>query len=301
MEKIEFPLLQPQDIEVKPKKITKTGALLLLYKTARTDAKILDDVLGPLNWSNENVVLDGVLYCKIGIRLKETDSFVWKMDCGVESAQEDGQEKKAESSDSFKRACSRLGIGRELYTSPQIWAEVATVQDSRGNWALKDRDAKYVVTNIEYDKPSRTIIALTICNAKTGVCVFDWTLPQNEAMKKKMNKITANQTAEASQSSASVAEVSANNTTADSAVSILNELVLKNGIDPEEFTLTELKFNIGLMAKKSKEKTHSMDVYNQIVEQNSGRADFKCKNATQADREILLGIYKDLVKGGYNG
>lgn len=281
MEKINFPLLQPQDIEVKVKQITKTGALLLLYKTARTDAKILDDVLGPLNWTNENVVLDGVLYCKVGIRLNEKDDFVWKMDCGVESAQEDGQEKKAESSDSFKRACSRLGIGRELYTSPAIWASVATEQDPQNpkKWNLKDRNAKYIVTDIKYDENSRTIIALTICNARTGVTVFNWSLPQTDAMRKKMNKVNFDAGTEKEEG------------VVDSSIAL----------DPTTLSLEELQKGIGEMAKIVRKRDGNADKYKEIVAKAAGVEDFKCSKATEADKDKLINIYKALVEGGYNG
>ena len=48
-----FPALTADQIEVKVKKVTQSGALLLLYKTARTDYDILDDVLGPDGWKVE--------------------------------------------------------------------------------------------------------------------------------------------------------------------------------------------------------------------------------------------------------
>lgn len=295
MKKINFPLLQPQEIEVKVKQVTKTGALLLLYKTARTDAKILDDVLGPLNWTNENVVLDGVLYCKVGVRLDEGDEFVWKMDCGVESAQEDGQEKKAESSDSFKRACSRLGIGRELYTSPAIWASVATEQDPQNpkKWYLKDRNAKYIVTDIKYNESSRTIIALTICNARTGVRVFNWELPQNEAMRKKMNKIDFNDlTDQVETSKIETTEVG---------TSKVEETAQPIQLDLESKSLDELKVGIGQMAKVMRTKDGNINKYKEIVKTATGVEDFKCNKATEEDKDKLINVYKALVEGGYNG
>ena len=160
---IEFPLLKKEDILVKVKQVTKAGALLLLYKTARTDAKYLDEVLGPMNWTNDYVEIKNNLYCRIGIREKEDQEFVYKMDCGIESDQDDGQEKKAEASDAFKRCASKLGIGRELYTSPQIWAAVNTVQKGE-KWFLEDKTAKYYVSKIEYDEKSRTIIKQINCS-----------------------------------------------------------------------------------------------------------------------------------------
>lgn len=98
---IKFPLLTADDIEVKVKQCTKSGVLLLLYKTARTDARILDEAVGPMNWECQYAEIKSNLYCGVGIREKEDQEFVWKWDCGIESDQDDGQEKKAEASDAL--------------------------------------------------------------------------------------------------------------------------------------------------------------------------------------------------------
>ena len=65
--KIEFPLLTPDDIEVKVKQITAKGAVALLYKTARVDMEMLDRVVGCMNWQRESTVVNGNLYCTISI------------------------------------------------------------------------------------------------------------------------------------------------------------------------------------------------------------------------------------------
>lgn len=98
---IKFPLLTADDIEVKVKQCTKAGVLLLLYKTARTDARILDEAVGAMNWECRYAEIKSNLYCGVGIREKEDQEFVWKWDCGIESDQDDGQEKKAEASDAL--------------------------------------------------------------------------------------------------------------------------------------------------------------------------------------------------------
>ena len=68
MNEIRFPLLTPEQIEVKVKKCTQKGALLLLYKTARTDMDLLDRVVGPENWDDDYKEIKGNLYCGIAIR-----------------------------------------------------------------------------------------------------------------------------------------------------------------------------------------------------------------------------------------
>ena len=62
----EIRLLRADEIEVKVKQVTQKGAILLLYKNARTDMNILDEVYGAENWTNEYKEIGGVLFCGIG-------------------------------------------------------------------------------------------------------------------------------------------------------------------------------------------------------------------------------------------
>lgn len=106
-------------------KENKCCAIYLLYKDARCDMNILDETVGVENWQRNHEVINGKLYCNVGINCKgerEFDNWVWKQDVGTESNTE---AEKGQASDSFKRACFNWGIGRELYTSPliKIWLE----------------------------------------------------------------------------------------------------------------------------------------------------------------------------------
>lgn len=148
--------LEPNEIEVKVKQVTGKGCLLLLFKNARTDMAILDETFGPQNWQCDYKTINGVLYCGIGVAYNNNGNitWVWKWDCGVESrADEDGNEKKGEASDAFKRAGFKWGIGRELYTAPFIWAKVETIflKDSN-KWVLKNPFQKFIVDSIEYNE-----------------------------------------------------------------------------------------------------------------------------------------------------
>lgn len=148
--------LKANEINVKVKQVTEKGCLLLLYKDARVDMQILDEEVGPQNWQCDYKTINGVLYCGIGIAKNDNGqtSWVWKWDCGIESkADEDGNEKKGEASDAFKRAGFKWGIGRELYTTPFIWAKVPTknIGKETDKWVLVDRYQKFFVDNIEYN------------------------------------------------------------------------------------------------------------------------------------------------------
>lgn len=115
--------LRADEIEVRVGTITKKGASLLLYKDARCDMNILDEVYGIGGWQREHRVVNDNLYCGIGIWNNEINQWVWKWDCGTESFTE---KEKGEASDSFKRAAFNIGIGRELYTSGFIFVPCET-------------------------------------------------------------------------------------------------------------------------------------------------------------------------------
>lgn len=133
---MKFPSLRAEDVDARVSQVyldRKTpGIMALLYKDARCDMRMLDDVVGPENWQREHYECKGNLFCRVGINVsylhpEQEPRWVWKSDCGAESNTE---AQKGEASDSFKRACFNWGIGRELYTAPPIWI---TQYDKKGN------------------------------------------------------------------------------------------------------------------------------------------------------------------------
>lgn len=170
---MEFRLLSEKDIEVKVKQVKENGAVLLLYKTARTDMDILDEAVGAANWTNDYKEIKGNLYCGLAVREKEDAPFIWKWDCGIESREDgDGNEKKGEASDAFKRAGFRWGIGRELYSAPFIWIPADKMNISTTSGKPKTFDT-FSVEKIAYDDHDR-ISGLAIWNNKTNKRVFVW-------------------------------------------------------------------------------------------------------------------------------
>lgn len=161
-----FRLLKADEIECRISQVLANGIILLLYKTARTDANLLDETVGVFDWQNDFKLIDGVLYGGIGIRTSA--GYVWKWDAGTESNTE---AEKGRASDSFKRAGFKWGIGRELYTAPFIWipSDKCTItKDTNGKYKCYD---KFEVVQIGYNDKEE-ISNLVIINSKSRVEVF---------------------------------------------------------------------------------------------------------------------------------
>lgn len=148
-----FRVLQPDEIDCRVAQVKENGVSLLLYKTARVDANLLDETVGNENWECDFKVINDNLYGGIGIKFG--DEWVWKWDCGTESNTE---KEKGEASDSFKRAGVKWGIGRELYSAPFIWIGADKCRIN-GNRCMD----KFHVEAIKYDD-KRNIEALSIKN-----------------------------------------------------------------------------------------------------------------------------------------
>ena len=293
--KIKFPLLGPEDIEVKVKQVLKTGAIALLYKTARTDRKYLNLVYGPMNWTSDYKTIKDNLYCGIGVREDAEHEFVWKWDCGIESrTDDDGNEKKGEASDAFKRAGYQWSIGEELYSAPQIILEVATKEDGK-KYVLENKYAKYVVTKIEYDN-NRAISFLEIQNEKTGVVVFEWSsktramTPKSSPRKREEmpeKKSIPNKAAEAPVEEVKVEEPQQTQAEASAEANAVKT------------PLVALVNGIGQKLKAMKAAEGNIDKYNSIVFDITGANTFRCNTATEDQYDIVLQIYNQLVALGY--
>ena len=147
---------------------------ILLYKDARVDMKILDEVFGPMNWQREHTIIGDNLYCTIKIYDESKGEWISKQDVGTESFTE---KEKGQASDSFKRAGFNVGIGRELYTAPFIWVSADKTdiyRTQRG--VLKCRD-EFSVSDITIK--DKKIVGLQIVN-KQGNVVYTMGKTENK-------------------------------------------------------------------------------------------------------------------------
>ncbi len=168
MENREIRLLTADEIECRTGMCSEKGLSLLLYKDARCDMKILDEVFGPENWQRRHELIGGNLYCAVSIWNQEKEQWISKQDVGTNGNTE---KEKSQASDSFKRACVNWGIGRELYTAPFIWipASKTSIKSKDGKYFCEDR---FMVKSIEYND-NREIENLIITTTQ-GVSVYEF-------------------------------------------------------------------------------------------------------------------------------
>ena len=164
---LSFRNLRADEIECRIQQVKKSQkgtrfVQLLLYKDARCDQNILDETVGPMNWqkhySRDNA------NCVISIWDSDKKEWIEKEDTGVESFTE---KQKGLASDSQKRAAFAWGIGRELYTTPQI-----IFFDNEANFYEKDDRVycydQFEVEHISYSSDGKVIEAVVIKDLKTG-------------------------------------------------------------------------------------------------------------------------------------
>lgn len=169
MKDIKFRDLKPEEIEVRVGATTKnkSGEVvsfgLMLYKTARVDANILDDTVGVFNWQKKFYQVKNTMVCSIGLYNEERKEWIWKDDGGDDDFTT--EQVKAELSDAFKRAGFAIGIGRKLYTASKIFMRVNVS-------ATNTEKSYYAVKEIEYDETS--ITKLVIINKKTKEVVISY-------------------------------------------------------------------------------------------------------------------------------
>lgn len=136
---------------VKPWQATK--GIALAYLNARDVMKRLDDVVGMENWQ-DRYPYPGC--CELSIKIN--GEWITKTDAGAET---DVEAIKGQSSDGFKRAAVKFGIGRYLYYLPNTWVDLVNGQiktpPKLPSWAVpkgvKQEEAKTFHQILEIGSP----------------------------------------------------------------------------------------------------------------------------------------------------
>lgn len=164
---MKFRKLKASEIDARVATVNDKGCSLLLYKDARVDQNILDETIGCLNWQRTHQLIGDRLYCTVSVWDAEKGQWISKQDVGTESYTE---KEKGQASDSFKRACFNLGIGRELYTAPFIWITSTKVTlVTKGD--KKTTYDRFEVEDIGYDEDGN-INRLIIRNATKNIIAY---------------------------------------------------------------------------------------------------------------------------------
>lgn len=181
-------LIKAQEINAYCRKVSNTpygtSAMLLLYKDSRYDMAVLDELYGPLGWSVDYKLIKDCLYCTISVYDKETNQWISKTSNGTESNQDP---QKGEASDALKRAGFLWGIGRELYTAPQI---SVPLNQGEFNGNKLNFGVEFHVAEIGYDE-DRNINRLVIVD-KQNIIRWKWGYePPREEVKQKAPEKTS--------------------------------------------------------------------------------------------------------------
>lgn len=182
-----FRLLKAHEIEARPSRINKDNSVnLLLYKTSRVDMQLLDETYGNCGWQVEHKIVDGELWTTLLVRDPETGEVIKKEDVGewsdntlrklkdkenpvpVDELYLVPNASKSRFSDGLKRCGTLMGIGRELYSAPDIYIPANKVTVKYGQCYTK-----FEVEEIEYDE-YKQIVYLKIVDEKTGEPLFVW-------------------------------------------------------------------------------------------------------------------------------
>ena len=158
-----FRLLRADEIDCRIATVTQYGVQLLLYKDARCDQNILDETVGSMNWQRSHTRDNA--NCIVSIWDEKKEQWISKEDTGTESFTE---KEKGLASDSFKRACFNWGIGRELYSAPQMFvnSKDCNITETNGKRTCKDY---FKVEEIEYI--DREICYVKVLNTEKNVYI----------------------------------------------------------------------------------------------------------------------------------
>lgn len=167
----EVRMLYASEINVKPKQLVynnnrkEASALLLLFKDSRCDQDLMDECFGAENWQRTHREIAGKMFCTVSVWDESKKSWVCKEDVGTES---DIEKEKGEVSDSFKRACTNWGVGRELYTAPKaMWVTLFDDEYSESNGKVRLRPSvRFKVSSIDYEGKAISGIVIVDGNNK---------------------------------------------------------------------------------------------------------------------------------------
>jgi hypothetical protein len=125
---------------------------MLAYVDARYVMDKLDESVGKDNWSDSYSIIGKVMFCSIEVKWPD-GSITTKSDCGMES---EVDAEKGQASDAFKRAAVKYGIGRDLYSMKNYWADLDAGGYVDRDWQPIGWDSSAPLNNGSGDSASPT-------------------------------------------------------------------------------------------------------------------------------------------------
>lgn len=157
VKRIEWDLMKPESIEMRPAQVKDGKVTLLAYQNGRNTMDALDNKFGEFGWKVEYKDVAGQIYGRLSIKDPETGEWIYKEDTGEES---NISANKGQSTDILKRLAVRFGYGRELYSIPRI----VIPDDGYGNHVK--------VSEVSWDD-NRNCTHITLVN-KFGKVIYKW-------------------------------------------------------------------------------------------------------------------------------
>jgi hypothetical protein len=180
-----FRSLFPEEVEVRVASVYDKGASLIVYKDARVDMNLLDEYF-PNNWEDSYERKGETLFCSLTLYTENGPRTY--TDCGTPS---NAEAEKGEVSSAFKRASTKAGIGRGLYTAPFIWVNASSLRTKDNSVPRNKEEVKEALNNARLrvsdivfaeSRAGEYIDYLEIVDEKTGEVLYTYSDRNRDAI-----------------------------------------------------------------------------------------------------------------------
>ena len=134
----------------------------LAYITARVVMDRLDEVFGPLGWSDSYEFVGERTVCTITVWDSKMEHWVSKSDAAGDSQVE---KEKGAVSDAFKRAAVKLGVGRFLY---EMESPTVSIVKRGRSWSIGIVSVRTVSRSVDFLNSNNALIDAAVESAGAG-------------------------------------------------------------------------------------------------------------------------------------
>lgn len=159
----EFRKLRANEIDCKTAKVNKGGVQCLLWKNKFATTDILDEACGKMNWDMSFANAEAKLVCSIRVYDEQKGQWVSRVGIG-----EPSNYVKCEWNDAISAAGTSWGIGRELYSAPEIFFPRSELK----NYSYDENERRgdfydlFKVESVSYQGDVISDITISVINCK---------------------------------------------------------------------------------------------------------------------------------------